>query len=244
MPERRAFAVAAALLLASTATGGQTASETVRGTFVGWSEVDATGRVVTFTPDGSAAPSVVQALRSELAKQVFTPSRDPNGSARPVRTYLSGRYVLKPDSEGWMLRIDEVRAGPKLVTVVMPRAQSRIFITGESVWMRVAMTVQPDGRPAELEFEVLQGTEEIQREAREALSKWRFEPEMIAGRPIATRVRQEYSMRLEDKPELRGPPCPEDSSGRVLAAGQNSCLPEVQSMIRMLQGRRQRIDPR
>ena len=149
MAGSRAFSVAATLLLATAASAGPQPSEALRGTFVGWSDVDATGRVVNFAPDGHAVASVTQALREELAKQVFTPARDSNGAASPVRTYLSGRYVLEPDSEGWVLRIDEVRAGPKVVSVVTPRAHSRMFTMGETVWMRVAMTVQPDGLPAD-----------------------------------------------------------------------------------------------
>lgn len=231
MPRRRACALAAMVFLSSAASAGPNASQAMRGRLAGWADVDASGRVVTFAPDGGAVPSVARALRDELAKQVFTPARDASGAAHPVRTYLSGRYVLEPDSEGWVLRIDELRAGPKVVSVVMPRAHDRMFTMGETVWMRVAMTVQPDGRPADIEIEEFQGTQATRREARDALRKWRFEPETVAGEPIATRVRQEYSMWLKEQEAPRGPPCPADTSGRVLAAGQTSCLAAVESMI-------------
>lgn len=232
MAGSRAFSVAATLLLATAASAGPQPSEALRGTFVGWSDVDATGRVVNFAPDGHAVASVTQALREELAKQVFTPARDSNGAASPVRTYLSGRYVLEPDSEGWVLRIDEVRAGPKPIDLPMPRAHYRTHTMGESVWMRVAMTVQPDGRPTDIQVEEFQGPQGFRREALYALRKWRFEPEMIAGRHIATRVRQDYVMRLEEKDAPPGKPCPDDTSGRVLAAGQNSCLAARETVLR------------
>mgnify|MGYP006190821783 CR=1 FL=1 len=70
------------------------------------------------------------------------------------------------------------------------------------------------------------------REALDALRKWRFEPEMIAGRHIATRVRQDYVMRLEEKDAPLGKPCPDDTSGRVLAAGQKSCLAARETVLR------------
>ena len=94
----------------------------------------------------------------------------------------------------------------------------------------------------DIEIEEFQGTQAIRREARDALRKWKFEPEMIAGKPIATRVRQEYSMSLEGKDAPKGPPCPQDTSGRVLAAGQNSCLAAVESQIRVRDTRSDRID--
>lgn len=239
MSAYRVFLLVTALVLYTTsAKAERPSSDSLNGHFAGWSDVDANGRLSAFTPDGQAVPAVAQALRAELDRQVFSPARDASGTPRPVRTYLTGRYVLKPDKDGWLLRIIELRAGPKLVTQVMPRPPHRTFAVGESVWMRAAMTVGADGKATNIVIEELQGPQAFLREARDALRKWRFEPESAGGQPIATMIRQEYSISLDDKAAHSGPPCPLDAaSGRVLAPGQTSCLALIETTLVKHSGR-------
>lgn len=233
MSGHRACLLAATLVLGAAPAKAETPSPgNLTGHFAGWSEVDASGRLTAFTPDGQAVPAVAQALRGELDRQVFTPARNASGAPHPVRTFLSGRYALEPVDDGWLLRISELRAGPKPTTQVMPRPPQRTFTMGESVWMRVAMTVTADGKPANIVIEELRGPQAFLREARDALQKWRFEPESVGGQPIATMIRQEYSISLGEKTPPSGPPCPKDTSGRVLAPGQTSCLPMIETTLR------------
>lgn len=231
MPRTNAYTLTAAFLLAVGPSTAQSSPPELNGRFAGWSEIDATGRVTDFVPDGQALPAVTQALRGELAKQVFSPGRDPAGAARPVRTFLTGRYALEPANDGWILRIGELRAGPKVASMVMPRPPMRTFTMGESVWMRTAMTVQADGRPSDIVIEEFHGPQAFLREARDALRKWRFEAESVAGQPIPTVVRQEYSLTLAQKAPPQGSPCPKDTSGRVLAPGQTSCLVVIETRL-------------
>lgn len=234
----RVCLLSAVLVCGAPSARAQTPSPAdLTGHFAGWSEVDASGRLTAFTPHGAAVPAVAQALRAELDKQRFTPARAPSGTARTVRTFLTGRYALEAVDDGWVLRIRELSAGPRLTAQVAPRPPQRTFTVGESVWMRVAMTVQADGQPNDIVIEELQGPAAFQREAREALRKWRFEPESVGGQPIATAIRQDYSIRLEEKAAPSGPPCPEDTSGRVLAPGQTSCLPMIETTLSQRSGR-------
>lgn len=221
--------LAAALVTCATSSSAAPPSaEKPKGHFAGWSEVDASGRLTAFTPDGPSVPAVAQAVRGELDRQVFTPARDASGSPQRARTFLSGAYALEPLGDDWILRITELWAGPKPTGRVMPRPPQRTFSGGEPVWMRVAMTVQADGRPTNIVIEEWQGPQAFLREARDAFRKWRFEPESVGGQPIATTIRQDYSISLGEITPPAGPSCPQDTSGRVLAPGQTSCFPEIE----------------
>lgn len=225
----RTWLLAAALVACATSANAESPSaEKLQGRFAGWSEVDASGHLTAFTPDGPAVPAVAQALRGELDRQVFTPARDASGSPHAIRTYLSGAYALEPVDEGWLLRITDLKVGPKPIARVMPRPPHRTVSVGESVWMRVAMTVQADGKPDNIVIEEMHGPQAFLREARDAFEKWRFEPESVGDQPVATALRQEYSIGLAEKTPPSGPPCPKDTSGRVLAPGQTSCLPMIE----------------
>lgn len=223
----------AASLVMCVSAGAEPSSEgNLKGRFAGWSEVDASGRVTAFTPEGDAVPAVAQALRGQLNRQAFSPGRDASGAPRGTRTFLSGGYVLEPADGGWVLHITETTAGPKPIARTMPRPPHRTFSMGESVWMRVSMTVQADGQPTNIVIEELQGPQAFLREARDAFRKWRFEPESVGGRPIATTIRQEYSISVAEETAPSGPACPKDNSGRVLAPGQTSCLPMIEITLR------------
>ena len=237
MAVQRTWLLVAAVMVGSTAANaGPPSTGALKGHFAGWSDIDASGRLTAFTPDGPAVPAVAQALRAQLEQQVFAPGRDASGTPRVTRTFLSGGYVLEPVGDGWLLRITELAAGPKLTASIVPRPPHRTFSVGESVWMRVAMTVQADGKPTNIVIEELQGPQAFQREARDAFAKWRFEPESVGGRPIATTLRQEYSISLAEKAPSAGPACPMDTSGRVLAPGQTSCQPRIDITLQKRSG--------
>lgn len=65
--------------------GGE--AQSMDGYFRGWADIDASGRLQSFSPDGKAHPSIAEALRKELQGVAFTPARTDVGPVA-IRTYL------------------------------------------------------------------------------------------------------------------------------------------------------------
>src|SRR5688572_29210175 len=120
-----------AVLMASAASSIASAEtpaedQSIKGWFKGWGEIDASGRLKSFAPDGKANPALAQALREELQGVAFAPARIDAGAT--IRTYLDGGYRLVEDGEGYVLQVTSINAGPKVITRDMPRPPHRLLM--------------------------------------------------------------------------------------------------------------------
>jgi TonB family protein len=204
------------------ATASDLEATSIKGYFTGWAEVDAEGRLQAFVPDGKGNPAIVDALQRQLHGLAFVPARR-SSQPIPVRTYLRGGYSLQQEGADYVLRLSGVSAGPKAVKAIAPQSPSRLHATRENIWARVMFVVDPRGRPKDIIVEHHGGSAEIERTARQSISRARFEPEVSNGTPIETVVRQEFLYGWDDATLAELPPCPVEQTGRVLAPGQSPC---------------------
>jgi TonB family protein len=215
-----------AVLMASAASSSASAEtpaedQSIKGWFKGWGEIDASGRLKSFAPDGKANPALAQALREELQGVAFAPARIDAGAT--IRTYLDGGYRLVEDGEGYVLQVTSINAGPKVITRDMPRPPHRLLMLDEGSWVRASFVVDRSGKPKDVEIEDSGGAAELRRNVRASMLLWRFEPESVAGAPMETRLRQEFVFNAAGKQAPTLPACPADESGRVLAPAQALC---------------------
>ncbi|MFC5579207.1 energy transducer TonB [Lysobacter niabensis] len=213
----------AALAWPLLAVAGETGdSQLIDGNFKGWAEIDASGRLQSFAPDGKAHPAIAQALQQQLQGVAFKPARQGAGSVG-IRTYLQGEYRLVMDGDSYVLQLKTFHAGPKPLTLDVPRVPLRALQLDEASWLRASFVIDRDGRAKDVLIEESGGSSELRRNVAKSMPYWRFEPESVAGTPIETAVRQEFLVYAASKPKPIPTPCPADASGRVLAPEQTSC---------------------
>lgn len=197
------------------------AQEIISGKFAGWADIDRSGRLASFAPDRPAHPGLVEALQHELLQMAFVPAHRDSGPI-PIRTHVNGEYTLQAQGDEYVLHVERVNAGPKVLLTDLPKPPRRLAALNESGWARVVFTVGTDGKARDVTIEAAEGPSEIRRNVRESIMRWRFEPEMIDGAPVETRLRQDFIFaKSETSVEL--PACPPDNDGRVLAPGQTAC---------------------
>jgi TonB family protein len=223
------FRVLMLALLAASFPGWAASAEgqSIDGHFKGWADIDASGRLQAFAPDGKAHPAIAKALQQELQRVAFTPARTQAGPAA-IRTYLSGGYRLVAEGDGYALQLTEFRAGAKALTMDMPQVPLRTVTMDEESWVRTSFVIDRNGRARDVVVEASGGASELRRNVVKAMPHWRFEPESIAGVPVEAAVRQEFVFYSHDRPPPVLPPCPADAGGRVLAPDQTSCLHVMQ----------------
>lgn len=197
------------------------AGEPLAGKFAGWADVDATGKLTSFVPEGNANVALVAALREELQKLEFVPARR-DSAAVSIRTFVTGGYTLEPAGDGYVLRVKGAEAGPKQVGLDLPKPPRRLMTMNEPGWARVGFVVGRDGKPHDVVVEADNGPGEIRRNVRESVLRWRFEPETTIGAAIETPLQVDFSFAKKGATVVV-PDCPSDAGGRVLAPGQRAC---------------------
>lgn len=228
-----ATALMAASAVASAASDAREAP--IKGSFAGWSAIDASGALQTFKADGSAHTALAQALVEQLRSIRFVPARVAAGPAS-TRTYLTGEYVLEPAGEDLVLRVTSVRTGPKVSRLVVPKPPRSVAELEKPSWGRVGMVVGADGRPAQVTVEDTLGAGDLARTLRDAALQWRFEPEIVDGQPYPTQVRQDFTFGYEKAPGVAPKPCPLDAAAHARAAGQTTCFAVIEMLLTKVLG--------
>lgn len=222
---------------------GESAQGAVAGSFAGWAQIDAQGRLHDFVPDGAANPAMRQAVTEQLKKVSFQPARVA-GVPMAARTYLTGSYRLEPEGADYLLRIGDVRAGPKILKRVMPRPPNRLF-TGlmPSISGRASFAIDARGRPVDIVVETPR-TGEFAREMRDAVAQWRFEPATPAAAESSARFHQDFVAYKAGSTRPEMPGCPADASDRARVSGQGSCLSVIETVFEEPKqlGREVRVD--
>lgn len=191
------------------------------GRFAGWADIDATGKLNSFAPDGDANPALANAVRQGLQRLSFVPARR-NGAPVAVRTYVTGSYTLEERGDEFAMSVVAAETGPKQDALDLPKPPLRLMTMNEQGWVRVAFTVGRDGKPRDVFVEDGQGPTEMRRNVRESIMRWRFEPEIVDGAPIETFVRTDFTFAKKGS-TVAVPGCPDDTTGRVRATGQPAC---------------------
>lgn len=195
--------------------------EPLKGKFAGWVDIDAAGKLTSFTTGGAANPALANALREELQRLAFVPAQR-GGIAVAVRTYVTGGYTLEEQGNEYVMRMTSAEVGPKHVALDLPKPPLRLMTMNEPGWVRVGFTVDRDGKPRDVSVEDGKGPKEIHRNVHESIMRWRFEPETVDGAPIETYVRADFTFAKQGS-SVTVPDCPVDTTGRVRAPGQSLC---------------------
>jgi TonB family protein len=193
----------------------------LEGKFAGWVDIDATGKLNSFAPDGAANPALADALRQQLQQFSFVPARR-DGTPVAVRTYVTGHYTLEERGDEYVMRMAGAEVGPKQVVLDLPKPPLRLMTMNEPGWVRVGFTVGRDGKPRDVFAEDGDGPTEMRRNVRESVTRWRFEPETVAGKPIETYIRVDFTFAKQGS-TVAVPNCPGDATGRVHAIEQPVC---------------------
>ncbi|MGY0633815.1 energy transducer TonB [Luteimonas sp. A478] len=173
--------------------------------------VDAEGR----PSEVSGAERLPQPIREFVETTVGGWRFEPvvvDGVARQGVTWVQLAVCAVPQGEKLALSARFVRNGPAQpggtsLLVDAPNYPKSALIRGVTGDMEVAYTVQPDGS-AVLDGIEYEGDErQLSRHFRRALQDWvsamRFEPEMLDGQPIATRLSTPVSFSLYDPTSRR-----------------------------------------
>lgn len=196
----------------------------------GWVELSENGELLAFEPGGEPPlpPSLLPGVEAELQRIAFK-SAVREGEPAPSRSWLTARAVLTPVGDDYGLVIRDSRLGPRPVQREVPRIApgSRRFLQ-----MVLVFTVDANGRPTDVAAESLAGADRRQLDSAVAsLSRWRFEPEQVAGQPVASPMRLvvTFSRSPDDVPtEESRPPAAALPAERPGAPGQDAYAAPVE----------------
>lgn len=159
-------------------------------------DVDATGRVVKAEPDAQLAPVLQEPARKVAMGWRFAPITE-RGQAVAGTTYANMRLCLMPDGDGFNVVADLAGNGPGNVpgqrTPLLPPPPKGLR-DGVEVSGKVRYQVMPDGRATLQSAELSDPSQQARdgttwrRHVSQWLSKRRFMPEVVDGKPVATLV--------------------------------------------------------
>lgn len=146
-------------------------------------DLDADGRVAGISPHGAMPGVAGDALAREARGWVFTPGA--SGQDAPVRTFL--RVVVdEPAGGGW--RVVSASTGPALAAMTPPDYPLRDQLAGHEGMVVLRLQVGADGLVREADVHAATGSvsRAMAYAAEEASRDWRFSPEEVAGRAVAS----------------------------------------------------------
>jgi TonB family protein len=188
----------------------------------GWASIDAEGRLDSIEWSATV-PSILHDVgRRSLRRLAFSPARV-DGRPRPSRTWLSGEFVLREIGAEYEVSLRTVEAGPRLARIRSPRYPQSSLRRREAGTVIAEFVVGTDGQVGQLRTRALVGDAAFARAVDDALPKWRFEPERIDGRAVASPLCVPFRFSLRGRP-LPPAPSVEDCDGQPrgpLAPGQD-----------------------
>jgi TonB family protein len=155
-------------------------------------DIDAQGHLAKVEAPVETPPPVVDQLTKAANSWTYTaPQRDGHGLSVRTWAYLI-LHVAPAPGEGFRVGITLVANGPGVDQRFVPIYPDEGLARKIEAFIVVSMTVKPDGTLDDAKFErseVSVGNDRIFRKAILAsMSTWRAHPELIDGKPIATRV--------------------------------------------------------
>lgn len=165
-------------------------------------DVDATGAVTRVEPSDKLSPALQELVRTQVGAYRFeAPLHAGVKSAGTTYVELGGCAV--PEGDGYKVSLDYKGAGPRFVgrDFTPPKYPQQAYQSGAEADAVVAYVIQPDGSVA-LDGIRYTATPRQQRYFDGALKTWvatfRYEPEMIAGEPVRTKLEVSVGFSLDD----------------------------------------------
>lgn len=162
--------------------------------------VSAAGEVTGVEPDASLSPALQKLVRDEVSKYRFEP---PMRAGKPVHgtTYVNLGGCAVPDGEDFRVSLAYKGAGPRLAggTFVPPKYPERAYRMELEADAVVTYSVQPDGsaRLEAVRYEQSgRSMETFDKTLRDWVATFRYEPEMLAGQPVATKLEVPVDFKL------------------------------------------------
>jgi TonB family protein len=155
--------------------------------------IGADGHVTALAWDGDSAlhKSIAARLEPRVRTWEFEPGTA-DGVAAETRTGLSITLRATPAADGSLaLQFHSASTGPKLVTMVMPGYPSGALRENKSAYVRTEFAINTDGTTTVLDVDVQAShrkAQEFEQAARSAFARWKYEPEVVGGHPVATRM--------------------------------------------------------
>lgn len=196
-----------ALLLASTHASSQSANTPVNPpleqTLSFRVTISADGKLVSATPAKSELGIEIQRAAVGLLKDLKIQPARIDGVPAPSETMLIStvQFVRQPDN-GYKLQLKSARFGTESVLTVPPKFAKKAMDHGAMGTLVMGVSVNVDGSVDAKKTRVLQsafasGSADDQAELAEAaaaaLAQWKFKPDVVAGKPVATFQRANIS---------------------------------------------------
>jgi TonB family protein len=183
------------LVLAVTSSLAMTAL--AHGESSAWLDIalDEKGHVTEAVVVGDVHPALVEPLRDWVTRQAFTPAAV-EGQAVPSTTSVWATFTLVEVDGGYELQVLGYDSGPRPIHKEAPSYPYNELLAGKPGWVNLGFTVQPDGKASDIR--VLESSHRnFRKPAQRAMAKWRFKPNTVDGRAVATEVTQKIEFVLE-----------------------------------------------
>ncbi|MFP7721699.1 energy transducer TonB [Lysobacter sp. A3-1-A15] len=146
--------------------------------------LDTDGRVTTLRPEGEMPARTARELDARVRSWLFQPIDD-NGGAR-VETWL--RITTRAEGDG--LHVESATTGPLPRTMPLPRYPRAAAMRGDSGVVVLRLDVDANGvvTGATPYDPGTRTSRALEQAARDAALAWRFQPERVNGRPVASTV--------------------------------------------------------
>lgn len=166
-------------------------------------DVDDSGRIVAIDLEPTLSPAFEAAMRHEISTWAFEPARI-DGATVASRTHL-GVYMRARDGGAGRADVElvSINNGPRPVAKAGMRYPSDALRRSIQGTVMLTFTVAPDGSVAQIVADE-DSHPMLRRAAIRGIRAWRFEPEQVAGQPVATRIRAPVVFCLLPEPQ----PCP------------------------------------
>ena len=190
-------------------------------------EISAQGKVVAVQPDAKLPAAVGQAIRSTVAGWQFAaPLKDgqPVGGVTYVRL---GACAAEVDG-GLKMSFDYQGNGPRREGPLYPQPQfsGGQLRPGQSAKMQLTYRVGADGVAEVESVDRIEGKANISQAFRSSLEDWigasTFEPELVAGQPVATRMSLPFEFKMVKRDKARSRLSPK-AFEQSLAAERSTC---------------------
>lgn len=188
-------------------------------------EIGAAGEVVSVVPEDRLGSSVGSALEESVRMLSFAPAAV---DGKPVAgvTYVRMKGCAAPLGQGqYRLVFEYLAHGPGQPRIVQPAYPRYARMRGISGNFDVQITVQPDGTARLDQVTVTEGGMRAEKAFADSIGAWvgalRYEPEVVAGKPVATSlvVPLEFSLETSLKAEARKARAEKQSDACQLAFG-------------------------
>lgn len=156
-------------------------------------DMDTQGHVVAAAPVGDMPAALVGPMQSAVQHWRFKPVQD-HGVAATARTYVRVRMDVVQQAPGsYGLRVVYIKNGPSLNPTRVPAMSPEMYRDGVHGHLVMEGVVRPDGTVADLQMTEAKfpgvRAAPFRQFATEALQHMKAMPEMVAGQPVATRIR-------------------------------------------------------